>query len=216
MGIAYCSLSSRDAFELVHLRTHFCSQRHPACREEDDSVPEALEREDDSASQVEWVAEFLWVDDVVHAVDAAGRPGDEDADGKDEGCAQVGQFHRVHVAELAAPSIEALSYASLETVLDLNLWLGSDACNRCRHRCGSRGACLPIGVGLVLGWVLKPIEGGCTRKGPRSLFTFRVDCRYLTNLAIGGAHNCGIREEILASVSGFADSQGKLCGASVG
>lgn len=203
MRTAYCSLSSRDAFELIHLGTHFLSQRYPACRKEDDSVPETLKREHNSARQVEWVIELLWIDDIVYAIDAARGPGDENADGKNEGRTQVRQFHRVHMAELAAPPIETVSYAPLETFLDLNSWFGGDACNRCRHRCGSRGACLSI-VGLILGWALKPIEGGCTRKRPHDLFTFRVNRRHLKNIAIGGAHHCGIREEILASVSRFA------------
>jgi len=36
----------------------------------------------------------------VHAVDAAGDPGDEDGEGKDEGGAQVGQLDGVEVVQL--------------------------------------------------------------------------------------------------------------------
>lgn len=71
----------------------------PAGGGEDDGVPDALERQDDGAGEVEGVAGAVRVHERVDAVDAARGPRDEDGDGEDERRAQVRELYRVQVLQ---------------------------------------------------------------------------------------------------------------------
>lgn len=56
---------------------HLLFQSRPTRSREDDAVPQALEWEDNSASNVEPIARPLWMDKRINAIDTAGGPGDE-------------------------------------------------------------------------------------------------------------------------------------------
>lgn len=106
-----CSSSSRDGRFSVRLRrpflrwlllmllcthnlSHTVPDSGPARHEEDDGVPEPLQREDRRGSHMEFVGR-LSREPAVDAVQTARRPCDENGHGKQEACPEIGPLDGV-------------------------------------------------------------------------------------------------------------------------
>ena len=123
---------------------HLFPQHRPARGTKDHPVPQALQREDDGAGEVEPIACTFWVGKRVDAVDAAGGPGDENRKRKHERRAEVGELDRIEVAQLPEKSIPRSSgsgkgYLAPTCGIFASLRAGDTRNARKRVAVGSRG-----------------------------------------------------------------------------
>lgn len=106
-GIDHAQPGEHPAQDGAARRSHLelLAQDLVAGGEVDDGVPDALQRQDGGAGQVQAVRGLLRVDEVVDAVDAARRPGHEHGNGKHKRRPQVCELDGVHVAELGCDAV---------------------------------------------------------------------------------------------------------------